>query len=201
MLMAVERFFCYRFDQLDSTNAWAMRNAKKLARHPFSVVVANEQTAGRGRMGRSWTSPPNCNLYITFFFVVPSYEDLDRIAQLLALSAATALQTSTTSLVMKWPNDLLLNGKKLAGILCETTPLEGGIGVAAGIGINVNADQEELSTVGQPATSLLLERGTPQDRELLLEALVKQFQQDLKHFLAHGFAPFEASLERLLQRT
>lgn len=198
--MELESPVYYRLGTIDSTNTWAKSHAHELATHRLSVIVANEQIAGRGRMGRPWVSPPSLNLYVTFFFLLPDYAQIDRLAQLLAFSASRALDALGLSIWMKWPNDLMIGKKKLAGTLCETTPLADGIGVAAGIGLNVNMTQEDLAEVDQPATSLCIEKGAPQDREALLLSLTTAFDADLTRFRKEGFIPFEESLRNLLKQ-
>jgi BirA family biotin operon repressor/biotin-[acetyl-CoA-carboxylase] ligase len=127
------------FDTLGSSNAEALTRARGGERGPL-WIVAGRQTAGRGRRGRAWESEPG-NLYATLLLTDPS--PADRAAELsfvAALAVHDALVEiapgAATRLALKWPNDVLLDGKKLAGILVEGEGAGEGLAVAVGIGIN-----------------------------------------------------------------
>lgn len=139
----------HRFDTLGSTNTEAIRLARDGA-EPGNVVWAEEQTSGRGRMGRDWTSEPG-NAYLSVV-VRPelSLDSLGRISVACGLGVAEALRNDTWQPVRtKWPNDLYLYGRKVGGILVET-----GAGWAVvGVGINV-ASCPDVPPPGQPATCL-----------------------------------------------
>lgn len=168
------------FSSIDSTNTWAKRNATSLQRDAVTLVTADEQTAGRGRFSRKWISPPAQNIYASFCFFVEkrNLSQITSISQILAVAAAETLDACGFTVAFKWPNDLMLSGKKVAGILCETTSIEEALCVIAGIGINVNMQADVMQQIDRPVTSLYQESGIIQDRskiELLLE----------KHFLLH----------------
>ncbi len=139
---------------------------------PRTVVVADHQTAGRGRLDRSWSTPPGTAL--TFSLVLrPALPD--RHWSLLPLAVALGAADGIASLTglrpdLKWPNDLLLGGRKLSGILLERVPgRDGRPVVVIGIGVNVGMGAEQLPVEG--ATSLAVE-GVAPDRAALLGALV-----------------------------
>lgn len=139
---------------------------------PRTVVVADHQTAGRGRLDRSWSTPPGTAL--TFSLVLrPALPD--RHWPLLPLAAALGVSDGIEALTglrpeLKWPNDLLLGGRKLCGILLERVPAPGGESVViAGIGVNVGMTAKQLPVEG--ATSLAVE-GVAADRTVLLGRLV-----------------------------
>lgn len=179
------------FQIIDSTNTWAKQHAEQLDRQALTLVTANAQTAGRGRFKRLWLSPPDQNIYATFcFFIDKHRHDIGNIPQILALSAAHTLETLGFHPFLKWPNDLLLSGKKIAGILCETLPLSDTLAILLGIGLNVNMPQELLKTIDRPATSLLAEDGLKRDPEELLQKLQEHFLPSLEQFLDEGFLPF-----------
>ncbi len=150
-----------------------------------TVVVADEQTAGRGRMGRRWLAPPGTCLLCSILF----HPDLpptraQRLTMLCALAMAGAVEeTAGLRVWLKWPNDLIIesrisnpetrNWRKLGGILTET----GVVGeqldfVVVGIGVNVNVPPQTLPTLAPDATSILAEVGRPVDRIMLLAALL-----------------------------
>lgn len=187
------------FDTIDSTNTWTKKNAAALDANQLTCVTALEQTAGRGRFFRRWLSPKGQNIYATLFFCLPkecSY--LINLGQILSLSCVTVLKKKRFSPQIKWPNDILLDGKKVAGILCETVSLEDRIGVVLGIGINVNMSKELLETIDQPATSLAQLSGQTWTLEQILEPLLKQFLKDLNLLQNRGFEPFRKTYEQFL---
>jgi len=160
-----------------------------LPQDKVTLVTATTQTAGRGRFKRTWVSPPD-NIFATFCFAVEKHRtDVGNLPQVMALSVAQILEAHNFKPKIKWPNDLLLNDKKVSGILCETTPLSDHLAVALGVGVNVNMDQEALNQIDRPATSLRVEGGKIVTEELLLQ-LQTQFVANLDTFLEEGFHPF-----------
>lgn len=179
----------FHFDTIDSTNTWAKQNVHLFEDNSITLITADKQTAGRGRFKRTWVSPAQENIYATFcFFVDPKRPDLGNIPQVLSLSCAKTLEQFNPTL--RWPNDILINGKKVAGILCETTMHENRLCFIAGIGVNVNMPLAYLEEIDRPATSLLVEQGTPLDHTKVLKQLEQTFVKDLALFLQQGFAPF-----------
>lgn len=182
---------------IDSTNTWSKLQAEDFPRDALTVVTASEQTGGRGRFKRHWVSPPDQNIYASFCFFVKEYSALiGNLPQVMALSAAKVLEKEGFEPQLKWPNDVLLSRKKVAGILAETIWVEGAVCVVIGIGINVNMPQEVLKEIDRPATSLLAESGKPYEIEKILESLEQQFAADLSQFFLHGFTPFLAEYRR-----
>jgi len=177
----------HHYFRTDSTNRVALELG--YAGEPEgSVVLAEEQTAGRGRAGRSWHSERAAGIYVTLLLrprISPVQAPLLTIMAGLSAHAAIYAQTGLQPDV-KWPNDLMLNGKKLGGILtemhAETTLVRF---VIVGIGINVNQDKfaSELSGI---ATSLRLETEKPQSRLELLARLLREFETDYNRFLREG---------------
>jgi len=165
-----------RFDSLDSTNLEAMRQAKAGAREGL-CVVARTQTRGRGRLDRSWQSPPDAGLYMSLL-LQPKFEM--SAWPLITLMAAIAVRDAlfrTCGLVadIKWPNDLCVDDKKLCGILAETLETSAGSFVIIGIGINLTADV--LPLVQAEATSIESVTGERPDGERVLEGLLKSIAE------------------------
>jgi BirA family biotin operon repressor/biotin-[acetyl-CoA-carboxylase] ligase len=141
------------------------------------VIAADEQTHGRGRRGRAWSSPPGAGLYVTFLLRPPVATTSRSVLSLLTLASGVAVRTaiaqSTGFLAeLKWPNDLMVGRRKLAGILAEG--IDVGLStqsVLVGVGINVLAAAHP-GDVARRATSLETELGRPIDRALLLEELL-----------------------------
>jgi BirA family biotin operon repressor/biotin-[acetyl-CoA-carboxylase] ligase len=184
------------FDTIASTNTWAKENAIHFDPHQFTCITALHQTAGRGRFSRKWVSPRGQNIYATLFFTLPigcSY--LVNTGQILALSCTTILREKGFLAELKWPNDILVGGKKIAGILTETTPLDGYTGVILGIGINVNMSEELLNSIDQPATSLSQLSMKTWKLEQILEPLLKEFIKNLDSLKQKGFGAFQKDFQ------
>ncbi len=177
------------FDAVDSTNTLAKKYLQQKVQEGL-VVIADSQTQGRGRLGRSWHSLPGMGLYLSAVLkprVAP--EHLSQLTLLAGVAAVLTVNEFTSQKVrLKWPNDILINGKKLAGILCEYCVFDNGdTGVILGIGINVNHTAsdfpEELRTT---ATSLLLETGHRIDRLTLTLSLLEHLDQQYQAYLLGG---------------
>ncbi len=160
--------------------------ARLAAAGETGIVVADEQTAGRGRFGRSWHSEPEAGLYATFILRQPLRpEDAPVLALALALATAEAIaRVADLPCDLRWPNDVLIGGRKCAGILVEAA--EGAF--LAGIGINVNQTRfpEELA---HHATSLRLAGGRPCPRERLLVELARTVQAFTRMLVEGGPQP------------
>ena len=179
----------HHFFKVDSTNRVALELAH--AGEPEgAVVLAEEQTAGRGRAGRTWHSERAVGIYVTLVLrpkLAPVQAPL--LTMMAGLSAYTAIQTHSGLVVdLKWPNDLLIRGKKTGGILTEMHAEPGQVRfVIVGIGLNVN--QEKFpGELGSVATSLRIESGRPQSRLELLVRLLREFENDYNRFLTEGSA-------------
>jgi len=150
-----------------------------------TLVIADEQTAGRGRLRRRWVAPPNTCLLMSLVFrpaLAPA--QFLRLTMLCSLAAVEAIEAETGLVVgIKWPNDLVVpplptpHYRKLAGILTETAIAGDEILFAiVGMGINVNLDPAALGPVATPATSLLAELNRPVDRATLLAAILQRIE-------------------------
>lgn len=156
----------YYFKSLPSTNDKAMELAHQLTTPEFSYVVAEEQTNGRGRNGNSWCSSAGGGLYMSMLLrpQLPA-ELLPQLTLVAGVAVCDVLKSffhseNTAEVGIKWPNDILVNGRKVAGILCEAELSGEHAAIVVGIGINISFTQEQLPVrVLYPATSLLLELG------------------------------------------
>lgn len=173
------------FSQISSTNLWAKENLAQFDPQKMVCITADEQTSGYGRLNRTWVSKKG-NLHMTLVFPLPSPSLIPNLGQILILSLAKVLPFPTQ---IKWPNDLLIGGKKISGVLTEVESA-----VIMGIGVNVNAPIE----VDQPTTSLSEVTGRMWDLPQLRNDLVKQFVKDLAEAKMHGFKPFKELFEKLL---
>ena len=177
---------CFR---ADSTNNLALKLAAEGAPHG-TVVLAEEQTAGRGRFGRSWYSEKSSGIYASVILRPPlSPAAAPAITLMAGVAAERALGSSTGLPVdIRWPNDLLVNGKKVCGILTEmSAELDRLHSVVLGIGINVNHREmpPELKTI---ATSLRIEGRKTFSRANILVALLKELERQYRVLLDEGTA-------------
>jgi len=167
-------FSVLRFDEINSTNTEAVRQARLGAAEGI-CIIATQQTAGRGRQGRSWISPKDAGLYLSIL-LRPTIES--RYLPLITLASAVAVHDVVQGLGLaadiKWPNDVLINDKKVSGILSEAVETDRGLAVIVGIGINVKPDSfpGELS---DSATSIESEAGNAVTFFELESALTEQF--------------------------
>jgi BirA family biotin operon repressor/biotin-[acetyl-CoA-carboxylase] ligase len=162
------------FASITSTNNVA-RNLAAEGAPEGTLVVADEQTRGRGRRGRRWDVPPNTALLMSVIFrpfLAPM--ETGRLVMMCGLAAAEAIETLRDVRVdAKWPNDLHIKGKKVAGILAESAILNDQVMLAiAGIGINVNVRFEPDDPLAETATSLLIATGQTTDRAMLLAQVI-----------------------------
>ena len=179
------------FTSIPSTNSWAKENTSLLDPHKLTCITAEEQTAGRGTFAKKWISPKGLNIYATLYFTLPkSYPFLQNIGQLLSISCCKCLEKMEFSPQIKWPNDLFLQGKKFAGILCEATSSLEETGIALGLGLNVNMPTELVQKIDQPATSIMEISQKTWDIEDLLHKIVEMFLEDLNTLSAKGFPAF-----------
>lgn len=185
------------FEKLDSTNTYAKLNIKRLA--DKTVVSADFQTNGYGRFERSWIDLGTENIYITFVLKPSdtlSFEHAN-LTQYLSVVICKQLEELGLSPQIKWPNDVLLNGKKVCGMLAETV-MKGSMlkGIALGVGINLNASFDSLDTIDKPATSLNLELGHAVDKQEFMEKLIENFFENYDEFLKKGFKYIKSDYEK-----
>ena len=175
---------CY-FDTIDSTNRYADQLGREgKVEKDGILVVADHQTMGKGRRGRTWVSPAGKNIFMSLLLKPGiSVENVSGITLVMALSISRAMQMLYGLPVqIKWPNDIVCRGKKLCGILTEMRVEENEIShVVIGVGINVNIEEfpEEIKDT---ATSLYLELQQQQSRSRLICEIMKQFEQDVERF-------------------
>jgi BirA family biotin operon repressor/biotin-[acetyl-CoA-carboxylase] ligase len=184
------------FERTDSTNDLAAALANDPA-NAGVVVLASEQTAGRGQHGRSWQAPPGSSVLLSVLLFPPP--ELRRPAMLTAWAAVsvceTILQTANLQAKIKWPNDVLIRGRKVCGILIETRSVErpGRLAVVAGIGLNVNQTAENFAGAGlEEATSLAIAAQRPFDCREVTTRLVRQLDDEYGRMLQGDCGTLEA---------
>lgn len=176
-------------DSVDSTNDALLRERDPLQN---SVLLANRQTAGRGRRGRVWQSPPDANLYLSVYRRFdPPMSALGGLSLAVGVALVQALSgLGVSGLGLKWPNDLLRDGRKLGGILIESAGRSLGPARAViGIGLNVRMPAA-ITGIDQPWADLSGQLPAPLDRNRLAAALLAELLQALARFSESGLSPF-----------
>nr|CAI78675.1 Biotin-(acetyl-CoA carboxylase) ligase [uncultured Gammaproteobacteria bacterium] len=180
------------FYDIESTNAYLLDVAKK-SPQTAHACLAEQQSSGRGRRGRHWISPFGGNLYFSLLWQFSA-----GASQLGGLSLAVAVAVMRVlaalglrSAGVKWPNDILVNGKKLAGILLEVSgEAAGPCAVVIGVGLNVRGGGQAMSALDQPWTDLETGLGKPVSRNHLASQLICHLIDVLREFETGGLSPF-----------
>jgi BirA family biotin operon repressor/biotin-[acetyl-CoA-carboxylase] ligase len=185
------------FEIIDSTNAEALRQIA--AGHTGTrVFLARAQSAGRGRRGREWVSPRDAGIYLSVarpFALSP--QALQGLSLVTALSVRQALsQCGASGIHVKWPNDLLVANRKLAGILLELKQGAGQNHVVFGIGINLALPPASVAEISQPVTDLQTLMAGAVDRSAIVSALLTELLGHLERFEQDGFQPFREQWNR-----
>jgi BirA family biotin operon repressor/biotin-[acetyl-CoA-carboxylase] ligase len=151
------------------------------------LAVTEFQSAGRGRQGRAWVAPPGQALLCSL--LLRPRTPTERLAPLALVAGIAVAEALPVPARVRWPNDVVIGGAKVAGVLAELEVPPGGTpSVALGIGVNVNVPAADLPETDRlPATSLLVETGSPTDRLMLLTELVDRLQAAYREFEALGF--------------
>lgn len=175
---------CYYKEEVNSTNLWVKYSAEE-GEQKNSLYIADKQTKGRGRRGRSWLSDKGVGIWMSLLLRPKLSPELaSMITIIAALSVAKAIEsTEKLQVHIKWPNDIILNGKKLCGILTEmSVDMEGLSYLVCGIGINANTEHfpKELETV---ATSIYMHTQKVCIRKYLIKEIIKIFLEYYKLFL------------------
>ncbi len=179
------------FDSLPSTNSHAFELARDGALHG-EAVIAEQQTQGRGRRGRTWVSPPNKNLYLSVI-LRPNIEPAraPELTLVTAVALAETIRDAGARAFIKWPNDVLIDGQKVAGILTElSADTERVHFVVIGVGVNLNLEANDFpAELKGLATSLQLARGQHVPRALFTAALMTRLEACLYRWAEEGFEP------------
>ena len=184
--------------EVDSTNAQLLREPGDSPR----ACVAEYQSAGRGRQGRTWISPFGANLCLSLkwhFETTPSAVSALSIAAGVAVARSLA-ELGLSSVGLKWPNDVLVHDRKLAGILIERRARPGGGStVVVGVGVNVGISRQQGMAIDRPWTSVAeaLQLAAPVDRNRLAASLLSHLASTLRVFSTRGIEPFRGEWSRL----
>ncbi len=179
----------YCFRSAGSTNTLAQRYAIKGA-PDGTVIVAGKQTAGRGRLGRTWISPPKVGIYMSVILrpdITPAQAPGLSLVAALAVAEAIREYPQLTATI-KWPNDVLISGRKVAGVLTElSAELDHVLFVIVGIGINANHQKQDFpDTLADKATSLRIACGDVVDRSAVVRNVLHHLEKRYLQFVKHG---------------
>lgn len=190
------------FSTIDSTHSLMKQKAASGEIAPGTLLVADSQSAGRGRHERTWASPAGKNLYFNILIPLDGIP-LARTPQITQVAALTfaeifkriqdeaGQQASEGVVTVKWPNDILCGKSKFCGILAEVVYLPKAVpALNMGVGINVNSDPSDYEFLGRAVTTLKSIAGRPVNREKLLQALVGNLERAVGQFKAFGITPW-----------
>ena len=174
------------FETIDSTNTYSLKHFDEL--EDMSIITADTQTAGRGRFQRQWISKEKENLYLTFVLKPDKKEHLANLTQYLCVVIAKVIESYDVQTQIKWPNDVLIKGKKISGILCESSLKQNKIqGVVLGVGINLNMSPKTIELINKPATSLNLETGFSINKNDFQNKIIQEFFLNYSNLVEKGF--------------
>ncbi|MCL1080005.1 bifunctional biotin--[acetyl-CoA-carboxylase] ligase/biotin operon repressor BirA [Parashewanella spongiae] len=181
---------CFYFDEIDSTNSFVLKHAEELK--SGDICIAEYQSAGRGRRGRKWASPYGSHLYASMLWQFPQ-----GMAQAMGLSlvvgcslTAVLEKLGLSDVAVKWPNDVYLEGKKLAGILVEMSgQVDGECQVVIGTGVNLSMPTTAAEQIGQPWADIVSQQTLPDKTEFAI-ALHQQLKADIQAFEQSGLSAF-----------
>ena len=176
-----------KIETVDSTSVWARKNLDTL--FDFDVISANIQTMGHGQFERKWFSSDKNggNAYISIVLKPQNIEHLNELTRYTSVIVSDILVEYGLKPDFKFPNDILIKGKKICGILAESV-FQGSDfrGVVVGVGINLNLNQDELNNIDIPATSIFNETGKNVNKDEFLNRLMAHFEECYDNFLVDG---------------
>lgn len=186
-------------DSVESTNTALRLQAERDPRLPCgTVLAARAQTAGRGRFERIWQSYPGRDLTFSWWWrgvVEPVW--MPALTMACSLAVVEAIAGFGVAARCKWPNDVLVNKRKICGILAESVPCPGyEYGAVVGIGINVNMTTEEASAIDRPATSLCIETEQRHEVDTVLQAVLRFLPEYVERWERSGFEGLRPAWER-----
>ncbi len=157
-----------------------------------SVCLSEFQSAGRGRRGRSWVSPFGCNLYLSLYWRFErSMTEIGGVSIAVGTVIASVLSEHTANVALKWPNDVLIDGKKIAGILVDVQgAAEGPVDAVIGIGVNLDFPAHASRQIDQPWTDLQLQGGNTLSRNQFAARLLGELLDAMQSFQRHQLASF-----------
>lgn len=185
----IKEYSIVKLEEADSTNAYALEHFDFF--DDKTVIVAEKQTSGRGRYNRKWMSDDSSNLYITIVLKPKDGKNVPyaNMTQYLSVILCRFLHSEFgINAQIKWPNDILVDGCKISGILAEASAKSNKIqGIGLGLGLNVNLKPETISLIDQKATSLFVLKNRNFDVDKIIEKILDMFFEGYEEFIKYGF--------------
>ena len=180
----------FLYSELTSTHRFSKENISEF--DAGDLLVADSQSSGRGRHDRKWISPEGKNLYFNILYSLEGFlpKQYPQLMQITAISLAQVFRSFGVNASVKWPNDILCEKKKFCGMISEVLVKNGKKILTTGIGIDVNATEEDLAEIDRPVTSLRIILGKPLNREVLLQAIVQKLEESIAIAKVQGVAPW-----------
>lgn len=177
-----------KLESIDSTNSYAMQNLSDL--NDKQVITADYQSAGKGRQGRKWVSDNSSNAYVSIV-LKPNISEYpySNVTQYLSVVLCEVLEENyKLKPKIKWPNDILIDGFKISGILCEAKTKNNKIeALVLGFGVNLNMEKETLEKIDQKATSLKVLTNNHIDTDYFINTVLELFFAEYDQFVKLGF--------------
>lgn len=186
-------------EQINSTNNYCKENIDSL--DDKTIVYTSNQTQGRGRFNRNWVDLGSENIFMSYVLkpskeLKPVYSNL---TQYTGLKLAETFIEYNIEPKIKWPNDILINGKKISGILAETVFRNNELkGIIIGVGLNLNADAKDFEQIDKPITALNIETNSSIDKIEFLNKFTNIFFKDYENFLKKGFLYIKKDYEKYI---
>jgi len=175
------------FDELNSTSIYAHQHLEEL--NDFDIISCDLQTQGHGQFERVWYSSNQNggNVYVSIILKPDNLAHLNELTRYVALIGAETIKEYGIKPHFKYPNDILINGKKIAGFLAESEFIGNKLkGVIVGCGINLNLNESDIKNIDIPATSIYLETGKNVDKNEFLDKFLSNFKNKYNDFLING---------------
>lgn len=194
------------FETIDSTHIYARNNLQNLQINEWYLYTASKQEAGIGTKNRTWISPCDVNIYATysFFLEEKNMSKIFYIPQITCLQVANLLLSIGVDAKIKWINDVLVNRRKISGVLCESVSNVAGrpgfIAVIVSVGLNVNSSLHDLQGVEQIATSIKIETNKKHEVQKLLMQLSSLIFNGIHSLMELEFAEFQPAISAKLER-
>lgn len=181
----------YEFETIDSTNKYA-KTFCNTNPQTGTIIISNEQTNGHGRFGNSWQSTKGKGLYYSIIFKKESKNlNYETLTLFISLGVTKLLEDYSINSKIKWPNDILINNKKVCGILCELTSNNNGEFIILGIGINLYHEENDFPIeIKNKATSLKLNTSKPIIKNYFINSLTDYLFKYYNYFTSYNFETF-----------
>ncbi len=188
----------YKLGVIDSTQIVAKREILTLSPKHWHMWSARGMTAGQGTNGRCWFSPVDTNMYVTYGFFLPKATNLEIacISQVAGYSVIQILEKfGIANTALKWPNDVLVNQKKISGVLAEVLQYDNNTNaLVLGVAININSTETDLSIIDQPATSMHALTGNTYNISEIIDIFSQYLICNVEKLILSGFAQMQSKI-------